>query len=363
MSFLHKSHVILSFIILGIPWKVICQSFQKDLGFLSKYTNTIVLHQGNQHIIVTPEWQGRIMTCTATGEEGKSHGWINYSFIEEQRQDPNINPFGGIDRLWIGPLGSQFSLYYQGKKFDDKYWHVPHDFDRKPFEVIKVGKNFVQMKSAMKLSNFIGTEFSIHIERRINLISLNVINRLLEVEIPSEVDVIAFESVNTMINEGKQWDDDLGTLALWSLGQFQGNDKTAIIIPYKSEGVSKYINTYLAEIPDERISHLDSVVLFKGDGKFRSKIGIPPQVTIPLFGSIDLQNNLLIIIQFQFENDYHYFNSNLGYQENPYEGDVVSVYNNNPEYIDGEERHSFLRIGIRILNESIESSRKNGTFP
>lgn len=336
-------------------------TFNEDQNFLSKFTKVIVLSSENsqQQLIVAPEYQGRIMTSTASGINGNSYGWINDSFIKAQKADININPFGGIDRLWIGPLGSQFSLYYQGKEFDDKYWRVPYDFDRKPFEVIDQGEDFVLMKSQMKFSNFIKTPFYIEIARRVNLFSSKEIEEHLNVQLPSNIHAVGFESINTMTNLGSDMNIDSGMLALWSLAQIQGNDKTAIIIPYKNEGK---LNEYLADIPEDRLVIHENFVLFKGDGMFRSKIGTPPEITIPIFGALDLANNLLTIIQFQFENEDRYFNSDLGYQEKPYKGDVISVYNNNPETKDGEASHSFYELESASAMKALKNHAKMKHF-
>lgn len=331
-------------------------TFSEDVQFLEQYTKTITLKSsdGSQQILVAPEYQGRIMTSTTSGDSGKSHGWINYAFIEQEKQDPNINPYGGMDRLWLGPLGSQYTLYYQGKEFDDKYWHVPHDFDRKPFEVIRQGDDFVEMKCEMKFSNFVKTPFHIDINRKVVLFSKAQIETNLNLQMPKDVQVVGYETLNTLTNLGAAWNFDKGTLALWNLAQLLGNENTAVIIPLKNN--SNSINSYLVEIPKERMTYLNKVLLFKGDGKFRSKIGIPPEMTIPLFGSLDLENNILTIIQFQFENDHRYFNSDLGFQDNPYEGDVISVYNNDPEMVVGKRIHSFFELESASAMKALKKS-------
>ena len=321
-------------------------TFQSDLEFLKKYAIPIVLSSDDkqQQIIVDPGYQGRVMTSTATGPNGRSHGWINDRFIALQKTNPNINPYGGSDRLWIGPLGSQYSLYYQGKEFDDKYWHVPKDFDRVPFRLIETGADFVLMKSDMNFSNFIGTQFSILIKRRINLLSSDKVISYLNCKLPKQLNFVGFESINTLTNTGEDWSDEQGTLALWSLGQFLGNDQTVIIAPFQEHVSGKKVNTYLADIPQKRLHLTDKAILFLGDGRFRSKIGTPPTVTLPVFGALDLKNKILTIIQFQFENEEHYFNSDLGHQERPFEGDVISIYNNDPEIHDGKSKNSFYEL-------------------
>lgn len=358
--------LLLVFILFNLHAAAQPQTFENDARFLKRYTRIITLSgvQRSKQILVAPEWQGRIMTSTANGNLGRSHGWVNYSFIEKESINPNINPYGGMDRLWLGPLGSQFSLFYQGKEFDDKYWHVPHDFDRKSFRVIQQGDDFVEMYSEMKFSNFIHTAFHVGIERRVNLLSSKQVEANLKLQLSADINYVGYETLNTMKNLGSDWNFDIGTLALWSLAQIRGNDNTVVIIPLRKSTAT--VNTYLADIPGDRMVISDKEVLVKGDGKFRSKIGIPPESTIPLFGSLDLQNNILTIIQFQFEDDSRYFNSDLGFQDEPYKGDVISIYNNDPVTVDGRSEHSFFELesasSMKELKQGEKATHLHRTF-
>ncbi len=50
--------------------------------------------------MVIPAWQGRVMTTSASGDEGDSYGWINYRFINEGKVSSQFNPVGGEERFW-----------------------------------------------------------------------------------------------------------------------------------------------------------------------------------------------------------------------------------------------------------------------
>lgn len=52
--------------------------------------------------MVIPAWQGRVMTTSASGDEGDSYGWINYRFINEGKVSSQFNPVGGEERFWLG---------------------------------------------------------------------------------------------------------------------------------------------------------------------------------------------------------------------------------------------------------------------
>ena len=91
------------------------------------------------------------------------------------------------------------------------------------------------------------------------------------------------------------------------------------------------LNTsYFGAVPPEKLKIIDQAVLFKGDGKSRSKIGLPPKNALPIFGSFDAANKVLTIVQFSLSDDHDYVNSLWEIQKAPYRGDVVNSYNDGP---------------------------------
>ncbi|MEM9827050.1 MAG: DUF6786 family protein, partial [Planctomycetota bacterium] len=88
--------------------------FVDDVQLLSKHTDAVVLRRDRAAIVVVPEYQGRVMTATARGEEGLSSGWINDALVkqgvvsDEQAKgslDEHMYAFGGEERFWMGPEG------------------------------------------------------------------------------------------------------------------------------------------------------------------------------------------------------------------------------------------------------------------
>ena len=81
--------------------------------FLVAHTNVVELTGENgERVAICPEYQGRVMTSTCGDLEGRSLGWVNKSFIEKGEKDPHFNNYGGEDRLWLGPEGGPYSLWF-----------------------------------------------------------------------------------------------------------------------------------------------------------------------------------------------------------------------------------------------------------
>src|SRR6185436_6652544 len=96
-------------------------TFDDDLAFLRKHVEVIVLSDdtGPGRVAVVPAYQGRVMTSTPGGPAGLTCGWLNYDLIASGKSQPHINAFGGADRLWLGPAGGQFSIFFRkGDTFD-----------------------------------------------------------------------------------------------------------------------------------------------------------------------------------------------------------------------------------------------------
>src|SRR6266581_844212 len=63
--------------------------------FLTKHTKVLELsNEDGGRVAICPEYQGRVMTSTCGGLDGKSFGWINRTFIEKGSKDAHFNNYG-----------------------------------------------------------------------------------------------------------------------------------------------------------------------------------------------------------------------------------------------------------------------------
>src|SRR5215217_9490412 len=78
-------------------------SYGYDAEFLKQHTNkTVELENGNGgKILLSADYQGRVMTSTASGDSGLSFGWINYDLISSGSKKSSFNPVGGEERFWL----------------------------------------------------------------------------------------------------------------------------------------------------------------------------------------------------------------------------------------------------------------------
>ncbi|MFI5134725.1 MAG: DUF6786 family protein [Chitinophagales bacterium] len=320
--------------------------FGYDLKFLEEHIHPIVLSgkNKNQQLIIAPQFQGRIMTSTANGPEGKSFGWINHELIESKKIHKNINPFGGEDRFWMGPEAGQFGLFFKhGEAFTFENSQVPSAIDTEEFDLMNQDATSAVFRKDCSLINYANTKFDIRIERKINLLNEEKIAGSLGINLDSKNDlsVIGFESENSITNLGRNWNKNSGLLSIWIIGMFNATDKATVIIPVKK--AKEGINTnYFGALNKNRLQVKSNTVFFRGDGNYRSKIGIAPQSVNSIFGSYDFENDVLTIIQFSFQEDESYVNSLWEIQEEPFKGDVINSYNDGP--LNGKQLGGFYEM-------------------
>ncbi len=293
--------------------------------------------QSEAALLIVPGYQGRVMTSTVAGSAGTSFGWINYKFIEAGKVSPQFNPAGGEERIWLGPEGGPFSIYFKkdaNQVFSN--WIVPKELDTEPFDVVSRSGSRVSFKRNFELSNASGTELVIGIERTVKLLSAAEAEHALGFPIDTSLAFVGYESENRLINRGENdWTDKSGALSIWMLSMFNPSPGGVVFIPYmegSEEQLGKIVSDdYFGKVPSDRLIVRDGIIFFKTDGKYRSKIGLSPQRALPWCGSYDPEKQVLTILWHSTPDEpSRYVNSKWGPQEFPFKGDVVNSYNDGP---------------------------------
>lgn len=319
-----------------------------DLAFLKKHTKPIELKSDNARIVVSPEYQGRVMTSTANGESGRSYGWINHDLIASGEVPKHINPVGGEERFWLGPEGGQFSIFFtNGSSFDYADWQTPAAIDSEAFDLVAASDTEAEFSKSIQLKNYSNFLFEFDVNRKIKLLTNENIKNELGVVFQDGLKSVAYSSTNQLKNTGSQgWSKGTGLLSIWLLGMFNPSDEVTIFAPYKTEAISDYVvkNDYFGKIPSDRLVLKNGFVFLKGDGKQRGKIGIPPQRALPVLGSYDAQNKILTVVKCEIpEGDNEYVNSAWEMQEFPFKGDAINAYNDGP-LEDGSQMGPFYEL-------------------
>ena len=313
--------------------------FESDLAFLRQNTEVTVLSDaaGAARVVVAPEYQGRVMTSTTGGDAAPSYGWIGREVIAARQKQPHINVFGGEDRFWLGPEGGQFSLYFKkGDPFDLDHWHVPEAIDWGKWDVDSQSNDSVRFRKRVSLVNYSGTPLDVEVDRTVRLLRAEDLATHLGTPLGEGARMVGFESSNTVANAGRtRWDPKSGLVSVWILGMFAPSPSTTIAIPFVAGDDSKLgpvVNdAYFGKVPSDRLRVSDSVIFFRGDGRYRSKIGLSPSRARAIAGSYDDDRDVLTLVQYtRPSGGADYVNSMWEIQREPFKGDVINSYNDGP---------------------------------
>ena len=251
--------------------------FGYDLQFLQKQdSGLVVLKNGEARVIVSPKYQAKVFTSTATGDGGFSFGWINYKAFGNAL-DEHMNAYGGENRLWLGPEGGKYSLFFKpDSPMVISNWKTPAPIDVESWNIGRRDSNMVSMFKEMSLLNYAGTPLQLRVDRRIRILKKEDIITSMGIVNNDSLHIVGYETENRLTNMGTgEWTATTGMPCIWLLDMFKPSPETIIIVPFQPAPGLKFgeiaTTNYFGEIPPERIIHNDSVLFFKADGKSRGK--------------------------------------------------------------------------------------------
>lgn len=321
-------------------------TFAEDVALISKHFDAIVLENAeNAKIVVSKELQARTMTSTANGDDGNSYGYINYDILSGKQDDPQINLNGGEDRLWVTPEGSQFSIFFDpGVEMEFKNWRTPKEFDSVPWEVAEQTNDSVLFSKSMSLQNMARFTFDCRIDRKVTLLSRHAISEMLDCSIEG-LAAVAHECQNQLTNTGTtEWSRSNGLIGLWTLCMNKPSAGAVMIVPFKKGSLAELgpiVNAdYFGKLDTTRLAVDEElgIITLRGDGDFRSKLGLTFSRAQPRLGSWNPELGLLTVVDFNLPSSAPdgYTNNLWSYQENPFNGDVINAYNDGPNESGGK---------------------------
>ncbi|MDL2221509.1 hypothetical protein LJC35_03025 [Parabacteroides sp. OttesenSCG-928-N08] len=326
-------------------------TFGYDVAFLKEKDKVRLLTDkaGRSQVLVSPGYQGKVFTSTASGLEGKSLGYIKYEVFDAAQPDEHMNGYGGENRLWLGPEGGQYSIYFApGVEQIYDNWHTPSPIDTEAWEVLAGDQQQVNMMKSMELLNYRGTRLKTDILRRIQLVEPSEIGRTLGVEIGATIESVGYQTENKLYNRNDfEWTPETGTLCIWMLDMYHPAPSAVTIIPFNSGDdtqLGKIATTdYFGEIPGYRLKINDGVLFLRTDGKMRNKLGMNALRTKGIAANYNADEKLLTITTYSVVADGVYLNQEWNPERNPLIGDAMNAYNDGP-LEDGSIMGPFLEL-------------------
>jgi len=327
-------------------------TFGYDLNYLSQKDDSLIVlsgDEGKSQIIVSAKYQAKVFTSTADGLNGTSTGFVNYKFFNAGKTDEHMNGFGSENRFWLGPEGGKYSVYFpkdSTQVYDN--WHTPKPFDIEPWTVASAGKKTVALKKEMQVTNYLGTQLKLSVNRTISLIDESAIASGLSIQPNPNVKAVAYTTDNTISNLNDfEWTKETGTICIWMLDMFNPAPRAVTFIPFNQGDESELgkivTSNYFGEIPSDRLKVTDRMIYLKTDGKYRSKIGLNAKRTQAIAGNYDPDSKRLTIMTFEVDKNATYLSQEWNPKKDPLKGDAMNAYNDGP-LDDGSIMGPFLEL-------------------
>jgi len=317
-------------------------NFSKDLRFLrDKDSGLLVLtlpENPDAQVIVSPKYQAKVFTSTAAGAMGRSFGWVNYKAFSGPA-DPHMNAYGGENRLWLGPEGGKFSLFFApGAKMDFNNWKTPADFDTAPWQLDKADASSATLSKQMALTNYAGTKLSMLVARTIRVLPASDMQKQTGLDLTKDlpgVKAVGYLTENKLTNTGQTaWDAKTGMPCIWILDMFTPSPKTVIVVPFKQTPETDFSQVattdYFGQIAPDRLKHNDHVLYLKADGKSRGKLGVSPNKAKDWIGSYAADTKVLTLLHYDLDPEAKYLNQEWNTDKPSFIGDAVNAYNDGP---------------------------------
>ncbi len=327
-------------------------TFGYDLDYLSQKDEGLITLSGNggeSQLIISPKYQAKVFTSTASGLAGKSLGYINYKFFDAGVVDEHMNGFGGENRFWLGPEGGRFSVYFEkGTQQVYDNWFTPKPIDIEPWDVIAKSEKTASLKKEMEVRNYLGNQFRLQADRTLTLLDRNEIVNNLSIELNPNVKTVGYVSDNSIVNRNDfEWTKETGTICIWILDMFNPAPRAVTIIPFNEgseEELGKIVTSdYFGEIPADRLKIQGSNIYLKTDGNFRSKLGLTGKRTKAIAGNYDPDLKRLTVTVYDVDENAVYLNQEWNPDKDPMIGDAMNAYNDGP-LEDGSIMGPFLEL-------------------
>ncbi|RJP17796.1 MAG: hypothetical protein C4520_15615 [Candidatus Abyssobacteria bacterium SURF_5] len=285
-------------------------------------------------LLIAPDLSGRIIAVSLDGPGGENFGFVKEEAIANKGRNPQFNAYGGALRWWIGPEGGQYGLAFPPgtNRFDLDSWRIPEEYNGKSFNVLypkDTEGSAALLGAECRLENASGTRFHIGVSCRIGLIGSPLPPKKKSASLRhfGYRCEMCFENLSSAPMRR-----ETGLVSIWMLGMYMPSAHAFVIAPFEKGGAKKIVtDTYFSPSGLSRhrlmIRENDGYLVFRADGKERSKIGLSRSRASATLGSIDFTRNLLTVWRFPVRRRMAYVNSLWELQKHPYSGDVVNSYN------------------------------------
>ncbi|MFI3290250.1 MAG: DUF6786 family protein [Opitutales bacterium] len=308
-------------------------TFQKDFTLLNQYADCHVLADGDSYIAVSPKLQARVLVASLDGVKGESLGWYNRKMIVNGTAEYAHNIIGGIDRFSLAPEGGDNALFFKkGDSIIAENWKAPAFLSTEPWQVIAKDEKHILFEKSASVVNAKDAKFDIKVLRQISILDKAQAGEFLGTEIAEDINMVAFQSINKITNEGSaKWQKEDGLIAESLQSCFTAGGNTYAFIPYKNdEGLGNMYNDKYFDASDNEFRFLltDDYARLRVDAKKLIEIGVNAKRSKSMALAYDANKNILTVVTYVAPSvDVPYITSMWQRSDDTLNGDAISVFN------------------------------------
>lgn len=345
-------------------------SMGQELSLFSKYSvDAQVLDNGESMLVFSPELQGRVLTSCYGGVNEPSLGWFNREAVALRKGDFSKIEIGGEDVFSVGPEGGNTSVFFErGVLWTEDNKKTPAIASLDKWNVVSRSKTRVRMSRSGEISNVLGAKFSVEAEREISLLSRDDVSKILGIELPQNIKIAAFQSMNKITNKGAEnWSEKYGMLNIGVGSFFNANKTVNVFVPYRAGDASKLGDVVRENSFDSfsgtasvssRVVVNDEFIRFKCDGRYMSGIGVSPRRSEGIVVSFDAENEILTLVMYiKPSGNRAYFPASWRDSQAGFDGDAIGVFNNGPIAKNAFQPALFYKISTTSPALNLESGK------
>lgn len=216
--------------------------------------------------------------------------------------------------------------------------------DRDPFQQTEVSDRHVAFEQKLCLQNYVGEDFHMRVNRVVRVLTDHESESHLGLPLPAGVASVGHESRNRVTNvSSRDWQSDTGLPAVWILSMNKPSPAAVVMVPFRpgpEASLGKIVNAdYFGPLEATRLRTCQesNLIYFRGDGQYRSKLGVSFPRAVDFLGAWDGEHGCLTLVQFNLPKEpaAGYTNNLWREVEDPFSGDVINSYNDGPNETGG----------------------------
>lgn len=301
----------------------------------------------NRIVLVAPGLVGRVFCTGFDGVNGATASWIDEAQLRKGATPPVPGAqwanFGGEERLWFGPEGGKFGLFFPpGVKQEHANYLVPEAMNSLAFRADRAARQegAVTFAAPVRLVNYQNQPIDLHVTRQVEVLDACP----LMLGFGSEVEFVGFQSRTSVRNTGAEpLTRQTGTVCVWTIGIHPSQERSVTVVPFQpgpdaelgepllkeyfKTGTVDFTRIPAGHSPDDYWAVKDRCALIKASGVVQTKLEMSPRRTLGRMAAVDVATGQLTVVEWRTYPELDYCCPFwIPHDGDPFDGSALSIF-------------------------------------